>query len=263
LITPQQYVEGFSGTFNYVWNSPARNYFNPIEMSYQAPFVDAAASVDPVNRGNMFISYYSYGSVLGLALDLSLRENGLNLDDFMKLVWKTYGKTQIPYTVPMLHESLNQYAGEPFGEEFFNNYIYKSHMPDYQSLLKSVGVTLKQNTNEPYLGVVVSLDGDGNGEIKSNPKMGSAAYEAELDDGDVITVINENPFPSSIQFDTYLKQFKVADTLKIDFERFGQKKNTNVVLKSNPSYIFSLLENEGGKPSQEILKNRKSWLSPE
>jgi predicted metalloprotease with PDZ domain len=136
-------------------------------------------------------------------------------------------------------------------------------MPDYQSLLKSVGVTLKQNTNEPYLGVVVSLDGDGNGEIKSNPKMGSAAYEAELDDGDVITVINENPFPSSIQFDTYLKQFKVADTLKIDFERFGQKKNTNVVLKSNPSYIFSLLENEGGKPSQEILKNRKSWLSPE
>lgn len=261
LITPQQYVEGFSGTFNYVWNSPARNYFNPIEMSYQAPFVDAAASVDPVNRENMFISYYSYGSVLGLALDLSLRENGLNLDDFMKLVWKTYGKTQIPYTVPMLHESLNQYAGEPFGEEFFNNYIYKSHMPDYQSLLKSVGVTLKQNTNEPYLGVVVSLDGDGNGEIKSNPKMGSAAYEAELDDGDVITVINENPFPSSIQFDTYLKQFKVADTLK--FERFGQKKNTNVVLKSNPSYIFSLLENEGGKPSQEILKNRKSWLSPE
>src|SRR5690606_3133929 len=57
LITPKEYVEGLTGTFNYVWNSPARQFFNPIEMSYQAPFVDAATSVDPVNRENTFISY--------------------------------------------------------------------------------------------------------------------------------------------------------------------------------------------------------------
>ncbi len=92
LMTPEEYVEGLAGTFNYVWNSPARQFYNPIEMSYQAPFVDASTSVDPVNRENTFISYYSYGSVLGLALDLSLRQQGLNLDDYMKLVWQTYGK---------------------------------------------------------------------------------------------------------------------------------------------------------------------------
>jgi len=67
VISAQDYVKGLNGTFNYVWNSPALQYFNPIEMSNQAPFVDAATSVDPVNRENMFISYYSYGSVLGLA----------------------------------------------------------------------------------------------------------------------------------------------------------------------------------------------------
>ncbi len=70
IISPQEYAESLNGTFNYVWNSPALQYFNPIEMSYQAPFVDAATSVDPVNRENIFISYYSYGSMLGLALDL-------------------------------------------------------------------------------------------------------------------------------------------------------------------------------------------------
>ena len=85
LISPEKYIEGLTGNFNYVWNSPARQFFNPIEMSFQAPFVDAATSVDPVNRENTFISYYSYGSVLGLALDLSLRQNNLNLDDYMKL----------------------------------------------------------------------------------------------------------------------------------------------------------------------------------
>uniref|UniRef100_UPI0025C3EDDF M61 family metallopeptidase n=1 Tax=Leeuwenhoekiella sp. UBA6783 TaxID=1946747 RepID=UPI0025C3EDDF len=99
VISAEDYVNGLNGTFNYVWNSPALQYFNPIEMSNQAPFVDAATSVDPVNRENMFISYYSYGSVLGLALDLSLREKNLNLDEFMQLMWKRFGKTEVAYTV--------------------------------------------------------------------------------------------------------------------------------------------------------------------
>ncbi|MBT8184021.1 MAG: peptidase M61, partial [Eudoraea sp.] len=110
LRSPEQYINGLTATFNYVWNSPARQFYNPVEMSYQAPFVDAAAAIDPVNRENTFISYYSYGSVLGLALDLSLRKEDKNLDDYMKLVWKKYGKTGFSYTLDDLHESLNQYA---------------------------------------------------------------------------------------------------------------------------------------------------------
>jgi len=50
IITQKDYAKRLSGALNYVWNSPARQYFNPIEMSFQAPFVDAAKSVDPVNR---------------------------------------------------------------------------------------------------------------------------------------------------------------------------------------------------------------------
>ena len=48
LMSPESYINSLNGTFNYVWNSPGRSFFNPIEMSYQAPFVDAATSVDPV-----------------------------------------------------------------------------------------------------------------------------------------------------------------------------------------------------------------------
>ena len=263
IITPEKYIQGLSGTFNYVWNSPARNYFNPIEMSYQAPFVDAATSVDPVNRENMFISYYSYGSVLGLALDLSLREKGLNLDDYMKLVWKTYGKTQKPYTIAMLNQSLNEYAGQSFGDSFFENYIYKSEMPDYQKLLKMVGVDLKQKLSEPSFGAYAKLDGDGNGKITSNPQIGSPAYKAGLDQGDVINTINGTSFPKSVQFNAFIKQFAVGDTLKLEYERFGKKKSTNVILEADSSYSFSLMENEGEKPSQEVLDNRKDWLKME
>lgn len=263
IITPKKYVEGLSGTFNYVWNSSARQFFNPIEMSYQAPFVDAATSVDPVNRENTFISYYSYGSVLGLALDLSLRQKNLNLDDYMKMVWLSYGKNEIPYTIGNLNETLNQYAGKAFGDAFFDSYIHNTKMPDYKSLFESVGVELKQHSETPYFGAYATLNGDGNGEVIANTKIGSPAYKAGLDKGDIITLINDATFPDGKQFGEFIKQFEVGDSLEITFERFGNKKTTSVVLESNPHYSISLIEKEGEKPSQKVLKKRKEWLKTE
>jgi len=260
LISPEKYIEGLTGTFNYVWNSPARQFFNPIEMSYQAPFVDAATSVDPVNRENTFISYYSYGSVLGLALDLSLREKGLNLDDFMKQIWRTYGKTEKPYTIENLNESLNQYAGKAFGDSFFNNFIYKSNMPRYKELLSTVGVTLTQNSNIAYFGASAAITDDLNGKIKSNTKIGSPAYKAGLDKGDVIISINSEPFPNGIRFDAFIKQFQPTDKLIVVFKRNGIEKTTQVVLESDPNYIIQLDEKEGITPSKNALKTRNDWL---
>src|SRR5690606_22506463 len=119
---------------------------------------------------NTFISYYSYGSTLGLALDLSLREKGLNLDDFMKRMWIDFGKKQQFYTVDDVHKTLNSYAGNEFGDHFFNNYIYKSGMPDYEALFKSVGVNL-ETKNEVDFGATVRSQ-----RIINNPKIGSSAY---------------------------------------------------------------------------------------
>ena len=260
LISPKEYVEGLAGAFNYVWNSPARQYFNPIEMSYQAPFVDAATSVDPVNRENTFISYYSYGSVLGLALDLSLRQNGLSLDDFMKMAYEQYGETENPYTVEDLHHTLNQYAGQKFGDSFFNTYIYKSKMPDYSPLFESVGVVLEQSSDTPYFGPYVKINADGTATILGNPSMGSPAYVAGLDKGDVITAINGQPFQEGQEFDEYIKQFKVGDTLKIDFVRFGKPMTTTLTLGLNPAYSMNLMEDAEQTPATKMLTQRKAWL---
>ncbi|WP_405412271.1 M61 family metallopeptidase [Maribacter sp. Asnod1-A12] len=264
LITAEKYVEGLTGTFNYVWNSPARQYFNPIEMSYQAPFVDASTSVDPVNRENTFISYYSYGSVLGLALDLSLREKELNLDDFMKLVWNTYGKTENPYSIENLNNSLNLYAGKNFGNKFFNSFVYKSEMPSYTELFKSVGVSLSQNKEAAYFGAAVSITDNFNGKIRSNTKIGSPAYIAGLDKDDIITAINGDKFPNGIQFNKFIEsEFKPKDILSISFLRDGSESKTEVTLTADPNYTISLIEKNEEAPSKKVLKTRKAWLKVE
>ena len=82
-------------------------------MSQQAPFVDAATSIDPTNEDNTFISYYTWGSVLGLALDLSLRkEFGKPLDGYMRMMWTKYGQSEVPYTLQDLQTTLVEYSGK-------------------------------------------------------------------------------------------------------------------------------------------------------
>ena len=124
-------------------------------MSYQAPFVDAATSVDPVNRGNTFVSYYSYGSMLGLALDLSLREKGFNLDDYFKMVWQQLGKNEVSYKMEDLERLLGDYAGDAFAKAYFSSYIYASNMPNYTQSLKSVGLSLQRDPNKAFIGCLL------------------------------------------------------------------------------------------------------------
>lgn len=259
LITPKAYVEGLVGGFNYVWNSNGRQFFNPIEMSYQAPFVDAATSVDPVNRDNTFISYYSYGSVLGLALDLSLRQENLNLDDYLKIVWQHYGKNETPYTIEDLHQSLNTYAGKAFGDTFFNSYIHNSEMPGFKTLFASVGVTLQQNTNEPYFGAFVGITEEGTAIIQRNTSMNRAAYKAGLEKGDVLTSINGKVFEKGQKFNDIIQQYKVGEEIQINYKRFEEEKSTTVKLDASPMYRILI----DVAASKEALTKRKAWLKSE
>ncbi|MCB0475332.1 MAG: M61 family metallopeptidase [Flavobacteriaceae bacterium] len=260
IISQEEYIDNLASELNYVWNSPARNYFDPVEMSDHAPFVDAARSVDPVNWENTFISYYSYGSVLGLALDLSLRnlDGNRNLDDFMKIVWKTYGKTGIPYTVKDLEFLLNEYAGNGFGTNFFNDYIFDSKMPDYKSLLASVGVAFDQlHTNEAYLGVHLNFN-SGRCFVSSNPFEGGPAYMAGLDKGDELIAIDDKLFSGALNVEEFLSQFTPGQTVKVIFKRFGETKETALTFGADPSYTTSINEKAAKKESNK----RNSWLAP-
>ncbi|MAZ27825.1 MAG: peptidase M61 [Cytophagaceae bacterium] len=257
IYDAEKYAGSLNGTFNYVWNSPARKYFNPIEMSYQAPFVDAATSVDPVNRGNTFISYYSYGSTLGLALDLSLRnlDGNYSLDDFMKMMWEKYGKTEVAYNYKDIEKTLSEYAGEAFAKGFFSRYILASQMPDYATLFKSVGLKLEQDDDAPYLGATFKAKENGL-EVSRATQQGSPAYEAGLDEGDVITTIDGKPTTTLEALDAIKGSHEIGDKVKVRYIRFGKEKETEITFGKNPAYTISLDENA----SRKAIQARELWL---
>lgn len=259
IISKEKYAADLSGPLNYVWNSPARTYYNPIEMSYQAPFVDAATSIDQVNWDNIFISYYTYGKVLGLALDLSLRnlKENKSLDGFMKLIWEQYGKNEIPYTIENLQDGLTEYSSKSFSEHFFENFIFSSEMPDYKTLLASVGIEFSYRFEDrPTLGANVQKV-DNKWLINSYPLEGSSLYLAGLSKGDKIISIDGKLTNNKLSPEDFIKQYKIGDTLKVVFSRHGENKESLMTITKDHSYKTQLME----KVAKDIKQRQNAWLN--
>jgi predicted metalloprotease with PDZ domain len=258
ILSREAYAMSLSKNLNNVWNSPALNYFNPVEMSYQAPFVDAATSVDQVNWENTFVSYYSYGNVLGLALDLSLRnlEGNKTLDGFMKLVWQTHGENEIPYTLKDLENRLAAYVNNSFSEQFFNLYIYGSDMPDYKSLLASVGIDFSlQYEDGPYFGATLE-NKNNKWLIGSNPLQNSSLYNAGFSKGDEIISIDGKLTNNKIKPKEFLKAYKVGETVKAVFNRFENQYETEMTFVRDPAFKTMLMK----ETSKGVRQRQNSWL---
>ncbi|MFT7030202.1 MAG: putative metalloprotease with PDZ domain, partial [Marinoscillum sp.] len=91
ITTQEEFISGQIYRLNIVINGPGRTFRSAIEMSQQAPFKDAGTANDDTNFENTFVSYYVYGSIIALGLDLTLRsEFNTTLDNYMRLVWAAY-----------------------------------------------------------------------------------------------------------------------------------------------------------------------------
>ncbi|MGC3947207.1 MAG: PDZ domain-containing protein [Chryseolinea sp.] len=263
LLSKKEYAEGLGRTVSYVSNSPARAYFNPIEMSYQAPFADAATSIDPNYRSNTFISYYVYGEVLGLALDLQLRnEKGdLSLDGFMKFVWTRHGKPELPYNVRDLRAALADYATPAFAESFFDKHIFQSQMPDYEKLLASVGVSYAYAGNSSWIGA--TLEKRDSAIVVSNyTTIGGPAYKAGLEQGDQIVLVNGQKYNDTKSLLNAITQLAPNTRVSIEFVRQGERRTTTLTTERDPTKRTVLFENDGKTPDNVVTKRRAAWLDP-
>ena len=142
LISDSVFAGMVAVIVNQVVLAPGRRFFSPMEMSLQAPFVDAATAIDPTNQANTFLSYYTWGSGVALGLDLELRSRfeGKTLDGYMRRMWERFGKPQRRYTIRRaytaddLERTLGAYAGDTaFARDFFARYVRGRDVPDYSA----------------------------------------------------------------------------------------------------------------------------------
>jgi predicted metalloprotease with PDZ domain len=255
-----------------VINGSGRQVRSAVEMSEHGPFNDAGVSVDVHDRSRTFISYYTYGAALALALDLSLREMSgqrVTLDDYMRALWRTFGKPAAPepgyvaraYTLQDLRTLLAEVSGNrAFANEFFDKYIEGRDAPDYARLLALAGYTLRpRNPTAAWTGAAPNQLQAGSGGLAVNglSPFATPIYDAGIDLGDVIVSIDGQP--ATIAAWNALAQRKPGDTVRVTLRRRGNvTADVTMTLRPDPALVIDPVDAAALTPAQKTF--REAWL---
>ena len=279
VSTPASVIRGLGGTINNIANSPGRLYYGPIGMSNQAPFHDGAAASDPV-APNTFISYYTYGAGIAIALDFSLRARGKSLDDFMRAMWLSYGKPEIPYSMHDARHTLITTSGDStWAVNFWTRYVEGHELPDYAPLLERAGILLQKSASgQPWIGGAVggAAGGGGRGGRGTAPAPNAAAepparvsvapagtplYQAGLDAGDLITQVDGKPITTAAEFVAAVATHKPGDGMSVSYTNMAGQRTATIKIGENPALQTVAFEDAGRTPTPEQLAFRKAWLA--
>ncbi|MGP7794741.1 M61 family metallopeptidase [Sphingomonas sp. CLY1604] len=252
------YLASLGGTLDYVLNRAGRRYGGPEEMSLRAPFVDAAKAIDQTNP-NIFISYYPYGAVVALALDLQLRQRypGLSLDSYMRHLWETRGDTERPYTPADLERGLAEVTRDPaFAKAFFDASVHASGLPDYAPLLAQAGLTLRPaDAASGWLGLNLQAGG-GTVTVAEAPAPGTPAYLAGLERGDTLLSVDGKPVGDTAALDGH----KPNDRVTLRWMQRGNQREATLRFAADPTVEIVRSETAGATVTPRQLAFRKAWL---
>ena len=253
LLSREDYARALTGQLNYVLLSPGRRHRNPVEMSQQAPFVDAATANDPDNFANTFVSYYPYGATLGLALDLQLRERGHTLDEVMRLMWRRYGRPEIPYHVRDIELALGEVMGDAdAARRWFGAHVYDGALPDLAALLRPHGFALRQARPDSVGFYRLSLrQVDGRVEVAGPVLEGTPLYGAGVQRGVTLLALDGRPITSIADWEMTTAQLALGRTYEVRFERLGREVTGRFVAAASPELVVEVVgEGRGGWPAR-------------
>jgi predicted metalloprotease with PDZ domain len=269
LINDEQYLSQLSGPIIAVINSPARRHGSPLDMSRLAVFFDGGSFSDPTIRPNVFLDYYTWGSVIAAGLDLTLRSRfHTSLDEYMRLLWRDFGSHQStafaperPYTVDDLRSELGKLTrDQSFANDFFQRYVEGSDVPDFATLLAPAGYSfVRDSVARPYLGA--SLDNDPKGVFVNWSASNGSAYAAGLASGDIITSIDGEVASSIDVLNAIVAKHQAGDTLKVTLLQKGVLPSTvrmNLVGRNSMKVVP--FDNAGIPVTDAIRSFRSDWL---
>jgi predicted metalloprotease with PDZ domain len=260
-----------------VTNGSGRLVRSAVRMSEHAPFADAAVANDRTDRSRSYISYYTYGEALALALDLSLRgrtEGRRSLDDFMRQLWQVHGApldprpgyVSRPYTLADLRAALADVAGDRlFADDFFTRYVEGRELPDFAALLAAAAYAVQPYApGRGWIGTVAVAGAEGALRVGagSGPPLvafGTPLYDADVDFGDVIREIDGRP--ATVAAWNAISQRAPGDVVRLTvLRRDGRVVSTDVRVAADPRIIVVPIEATGRSPSAAQRAFRAAWL---
>jgi predicted metalloprotease with PDZ domain len=137
VIDAPRYLELLGRAITSVLRVPGRRLQSLAESSFDAWIKFYRPDENAPNAG---ISYYQKGSLVALALDLTLRKSGRgSLDDVMRALWRRHGRAGIGVPEDGIERIVGELAGADM-REFFDRYVRGTDDPPVAALLDAFGI---------------------------------------------------------------------------------------------------------------------------
>ena len=262
LLTEPQYLGSLAKTLTTVSQRSSRFKQSVAHSSFDA-WIKYYRQDE--NAPNSVVSYYQKGSLIGLALDLSIRtqtQGKRSLDDVMRLLWKrckTGGSAYPGVAEGELLQAVTEATGVSLTREI-EEWTEGTDDPDFEALFAPLGIHCRTcaDVDAAHFALLGFKTSSANQECRvAHVFDGTPAQAAGLSAHDVLVALGGlRVTPANI--DTLLSRYATGDAVEVLAFRRDELMRFEVKLAAQPPLKFSLdLETKGAAAA---LRLRKGWL---
>jgi predicted metalloprotease with PDZ domain len=220
-------------------------------QSVEQSSLDAWYEKYPIyTRPEESISYYNKGQIVGVLLDIVIRDrtdNRAGLDDVLRTLNAEYAKAGRFYDESeglraAMEEVIRKKAPSADADlsDFFKRYISGTDEIPYSDFLARAGWTIRDTSQRrPTLGFTTSRDNGPTATITSVDRE-SGASEAGLKEGDVLLALNGESFPRAP--DRWLRDHQPDERVTVKVQRGGEERNFSFPLGRQTDAAYQIAE---------------------
>jgi len=255
LNTRDEYLKHVSDTIALLQNNAGRLKVSADESSLR---------VWEANNSSGFggMSYYTKGELIGLCLDLKIRDETMgrsSLDDVMRALWDQVRHGAGPgFGEDDIKKTVNHISGKDLSE-FYDTLARSTDELPFEQCLGYAGLGLKQ-VDPPKLqgdsGMSLQFGRAQGGMAVGEITPGGAAEKAGIKVGDRITAVNGNSEGRGLG--ALFASAKPGESIKVSISRGGAAMDINLIMGSKSVYAWNITVNPSATPEQ--IQLRAAWL---
>jgi len=257
LITEKQFLSRLAAEIGELQSRPAH-----LTQTAEASSIDAWLEKYPAYHApERSISYYNKGELLGILLDLEIREASSGTKSLRELFqWmnEQYSKQGRYFPdAAGVEQAAEAITGKTF-ESFFQSYVSGLKEIPYDDFFRTVGLKLKQKrvtVADPGFTTSSNFSGAA---IVDSVDPGSDAARQGIRPGDVIRQINGEPVTS---FASQMSSVEPGNSMRLSIGRGGYVLDVQVVLGTRSRTEYELANVSHMTSAQRV--RRDAWLRGE
>ena len=258
LLNEHRYLQILGEHISYLENSPARRAQSAEESSLDV-WLERYPYYSQPQRS---VSYYNIGELLGLTLDLAMREKSdgkVCLRDLFQWMNRNYAQKGEFFDDSQGIERAAESVAHVDFSSFFRAYVSGVEGIPWDDFFRTVGLrVIRHKTTIAEVGFVAGTNFDGPPTV-AQVDAGSEAEKAGLASGDVLVEIDGHE--PSVDFERRLQQLHPGNTLQVHVrgENGDRKLQWKVGAREDVEYELREVENLSARQKSQ----RAAWLRGE